>query len=393
MKKPSLFLYLFASLFIAPYLWLRFRPRVLEKPRFQEPFVVLANHQAVYDSLFLAYALFPKRTNFVGGYELYLNPKTRWIAKLFHIIPKFQYQMDIKAIKLMLQIVKKKGNLALFPTGRLSSCGQGFPATIALIKLLKKLNVHVYFCKIDGAYLSAPKWATHRRRGYVDLRTFLLFKPEDLTSLPEEKMLDIVNEHLLYNEYENQTKNPIAYRGKALAERLETILYYCPKCQQEFQLVSKDNRFFCQACDFTTTIDDHGFFIHNPYYLHPYAWFSHQEELVYQSILQKAHHLQANAVVKTSNGTYLDIVGKGQLSLGETTIDFQGSMNGKTTTFHIEIAHLPSLPYKAGVNIEMVWHDKVYVFELENGLAAVKWSITVEQWQRARLLKNQETML
>lgn len=382
MKKPARLLYCFAAILIIPYLKIKFRVQIKQKHLIKEPFVVLANHQANYDPLFLGYALFPHRLNFVGGYELLLNPKTRLLARLFHVIPKFQYQIDLKAIKQMLQVVKNKGNLALFPTGRLSSSGQGFTTTPALVKLLKKLDVPVYFCQIKGAYLSAPKWAKYRRKGKVELDYHLLFNQEQLKTESEDKMLAILNELLDYNEYEDQIERMIPYKGKKLAENLEKILYLCPNCQSEFSLVSQEATLRCGHCDFALTIDAYGLFHQNAYFRHPLDWFEYQRKHIQQTIVEMRHYLTSQVEVKSPIGKKMLKIGKGSITLGDAYLTFDGQLHKQDTQLLIPIKDLPSLPYRAGINIEVPYQDRVYLFELEKGLAAVKWSITVEQMNR-----------
>ena len=61
------------------------------------------------------------------------------------------------------------------------------------------------------------------------------------------------------NAYETQSKAPVAFRGKALAETLETALYLCPKCHRIDTLHSDGDRFYCD-CGLSMTIDEYGFF-------------------------------------------------------------------------------------------------------------------------------------
>lgn len=380
MKKPSFFFYYLAALILIPFLRIKYNYKIKKTKIIKEPFVVIANHQAVLDPLFLAASFFPKRLNFVGGYELLLKRKTRFFMRVFRIIPKFQYQIELNAIKQMLLVIRNGGNLALFPTGRLSNSGEGFEATPALVKLLKKLNVNVYFCKISGAYFSMPKWAKHKRKGKVTLEQSLLFSKEDLKSIDEKSLLEQINKNLYFNVYEEQTKEMIAYQGKKLAENLEGILYLCPKCKKEFFLETKDNLISCSFCNFNTTIDEFGYFLPNPYFKNPLEWFKYQEQEMKKNIIDNlSFYLFENVCVKSPVQKKMEYVGKGTIYLENNNFIYKGVLFEKNTTFEVNLKDVPSLPFRAGVNIEIPYQDKIFVFELENGVAAAKWSIAVEQ--------------
>jgi len=61
------------------------------------------------------------------------------------------------------------------------------------------------------------------------------------------------------NAYEQQKKDPHKYKGRALAEDLETILYLCPKCHAMGKTHSHDNEFSCE-CGYKMHINEYGFF-------------------------------------------------------------------------------------------------------------------------------------
>ena len=77
--------------------------------------------------------------------------------------------------------------------------------------------------------------------------------------MSETEVLDLLRRDLYENAYETQKKDPVAYRGKALAETLETALYLCPKCHRIDTLHSAGDRFFCD-CGLSMTLDEYGFF-------------------------------------------------------------------------------------------------------------------------------------
>ncbi|MBR5753293.1 MAG: hypothetical protein IKX83_02285, partial [Clostridia bacterium] len=69
------------------------------------------------------------------------------------------------------------------------------------------------------------------------------------------------------------------------AEHAELVLYGCPKCGAVGQLHTKDDRLWCDACDFTATVDDCGFWHGEGMTFDTIPeWDAYQKELVYKLI-------------------------------------------------------------------------------------------------------------
>ena len=86
-----------------------------------------------------------------------------------------------------------------------------------------------------------------------------VYPPEELKQMSEAEILDLLRRDLYENAYETQSRAPVAYKGKALAETLETALYLCPRCHRIDHLHSQGDRFYCD-CGLSMTMDEYGFF-------------------------------------------------------------------------------------------------------------------------------------
>jgi hypothetical protein len=58
-----------------------------------------------------------------------------------------------------------------------------------MAKMLKMAKVNIYYTKIEGAYLSRPKWSKKYRRGRIDVTVGKLLSKEELAL----KTVDEVN--------------------------------------------------------------------------------------------------------------------------------------------------------------------------------------------------------
>lgn len=341
------------------------------------PAIFISNHSSALDVFLMGISANPIVVNYVAGYEWFHNPILNFLLKRLKAIPKFQYQLDIDSIKEMFKVIDQKQVLGLFPTGRLSSDGKGYLVETNLAKLLKKLNVPVYFFRINGAYMSLPKWAKKHRRGKIEGTYKLLFNSKQLEVATIEEITNVVNSYLDYDEYGWAKANNIEFKGKYLAENLENIVYLCPKCGEEYTIITKDNLINCE-CGLQTKIDKLGEFEQGFYFKNLTEWNKFQKQRLVNDVTEDKLKIIDECIVKESTTKQ-----KNKFNLGYaliTLVDNNLVCKFKNNQKEIKLAllGLKSLPFKAGKNFELASGDKIYTFELVNGKAVSKWSLLVE---------------
>lgn len=84
------------------------------------------------------------------------------------------------------------------------------------------------------------------------------YSPAKLHDMSNEEVLKAIERDIHENAYERQGEKLIRYRGKDLAEFIETALYLCPLCQSIGSIRSRGNYFFC-ACGFKAKYTKTGF--------------------------------------------------------------------------------------------------------------------------------------
>ena len=297
-------------------------------------------------------------------------------------IAKFQYQADLKAMRDMLTVCRRGNNLGIFPAGRNSSCGEGFYIPESLAKLIKMCKLQVVTCHIDGSYLVHPKWAKYRRRGPFFIFIFINFKKclsaEEVASLSDKELTDIINKELYFNDYEFNKDKQIHYKGKNLAVGLETTNYKCPHCGKEFTMTSDHNKLICSSCHQEFELLDTGFFKENKYFHSPLDYYEWERKEVIKE-LDKDIILKNNVICRINLKKGLTDVGTGTITLTKTELVYKGTINNEEKELHFPLKDLMSLPYRAGDNIEIADATDIYQFKLDNGLAATKYSLAVEE--------------
>lgn len=382
-RKPSRFWARVPAFIAGPFIKAKYNLHCDRKEikGLKPPFILIANHGADIDPLFVQITSSPYLINFVGGYAYFKNKFLNWYFNKLGTIPKFQYQTDLNSMRDMLSVTKRGGVLGIFPTGRLPSCGEGFMVPDSLAKLIKISKVPVVVCKIDGAYLSKPKWAVNKkRRGRIDMKYSILLSGEDVKNMSVEEMSKIVNDALYFNDYKWNEDKHIKFGKKDLALGLETTLYRCPKCGNEFKMSSSGNVIKCDCCDFNLELTPTGEFKENEFFKNPFEFYEYQRNSIKELIANPDFKIEEECSVHVTDIHKIDDhQGNGKISLNCNEFYFEGIINDEEIQIHFPIANQFSLPYKAGENFEIADGSKIYKFFPKTKSIGTKFCLIVEE--------------
>lgn len=384
-RKPSKFVYFMARLLVYPFFKLRYRVKSdrTKIKGIKPPFILLCNHEAAIDPCLIFGELKGYYMNPVGGYAYFKNKYYSWLLRLIGGIPKFQYSSDIQTMKNMITVTKQGGILALFPTGRNSTCGEGFPIPDNLAKLIKISKCKVVLSTIHGTYLSSPKWRKSRRKGRVSIDFEPLFDEKQVVEMDITEMTKILNKKLNFNEYEWNREKQYKYKGKDLAENIDNILYRCPKCGAEFEMISKGNVLKCNHCGNEFVMEETGFFKKNDYFEHPAQYYNWQRESI-NELIKQDFTIEDHVKCKMSLEKGIEYVGEGRLIIKQDLVIYKGTIKGEEKEIEFDTKDLFSLPFRSGVNIELSMENDIYQFEFDNRYLPSKLCLIIEETYKVR---------
>ena len=228
-------------------------------PQAEGPLLVLSNHVTDFDPILVGLS-FPEHMYFVAGENvLRMGFLSKLVTRYGSIIQRVKGTTDAEAALQILRTLKKGRNVCMFAEGSRTFTGETLPIAPATAKLVKLSRSTLVTYRLTGGYLTTPRWSAHRRKGRMSGEAVGVYTPEELKGMSEGEILDLLKRDLYENAYETQAKGPVAFKGKALAETLETALYLCPKCHRIDTLHSEGDRFYCD-CGLSMTIDEYGFF-------------------------------------------------------------------------------------------------------------------------------------
>lgn len=228
-------------------------------PKVEGPCLILSNHVTDFDPILVGLS-FPEHMYYMAGENVMrMGFLSKIVTRYASIIQRVKGTTDAEAALQILRTLRKGRNVCMFAEGNRTFTGETLPIAPATAKLVKMARSTLVTYRLTGGYLSTPRWSTHRRKGRMSGAPVGVYPPEELKKMSEAEIADLLARDLYENAYETQSKAPVAFRGKALAETLETALYLCPKCHRIDTLHSRGDRFSCD-CGLTMTLDEFGFF-------------------------------------------------------------------------------------------------------------------------------------
>ena len=228
-------------------------------PRTEGPCLILSNHVTDFDPILVGLS-FPEHMYYVAGENVMrMGFLSKVVTRYASVIPRIKGTTDAEAALQILRTLRKGRNVCMFAEGNRTFTGETLPIAPATAKLVKMSRSTLVTYRLTGGYLSTPRWSTHRRKGRMYGAPVGVYPPEEIKKMSEAEISALLARDLYENAYDTQAKAPVAFRGKALAETLETALYLCPKCRRIDTLHSQGDRFFCD-CGLSMTLDEFGFF-------------------------------------------------------------------------------------------------------------------------------------
>ena len=251
------------------FLWRFFRPPVAAwlKRKFcydpevctvEGPFLVLCNHNTDWDPLLLACA-FPNYMSFVASEHIFRwGLAGRLIRFLMNPIARLKGTTAGDTAMTMLRRLRKGVSVAMFAEGNRSFNGLTNEILPATGKLARSSGAALITYRMDGGYFTSPRWSATLRRGKMTGRVVHVYKPEELKAMRPDEVNAAIRRDLFVDAYAVQREEAVPFRGKRLAEHLETVICRCPRCRKIGTLHSAEDTLRC-GCGFAVRYNEYGF--------------------------------------------------------------------------------------------------------------------------------------
>lgn len=372
LKKPPRLLYSAACLIVGLFLKTKCKAQFDRSglSDLKGPALLLCPHISNMDFLLVAVALRPHRPTFVVSDHFMRRPALRRALRIMRVIPKKMFCPDIRTIKNIIR-AKESGNIiVLFPEGRLTCVGHSLSVTDGTADLVRKLGVDVYTVTGNGAYKTLPKWGKSGfRPGKIKVTTEKVLDASQIAVMSAEQ-IEAEIEKIIFHDEDKLFSN-ISYRCKDPAAGLDTVLYKCPTCGNEFKMVTGAFTLTCQGCGSSCRLDLRYELAGAPF-RHINDWFFWQA-----SQIDTGRALESDTIVATpdSKGNIVWNAGSGRVRMDRDSISFKGEVFGEPLEFTERTSDIKALPVSTGHHFDLYHKKTLYNFILQpDPRAVIKWS-------------------
>lgn len=224
------------------------------------PCLIVANHVTNYDPFFLGWAHKNGPLTFVASEHIFrLGAVSKLLIRYFAPIARSKASSGVSTVKNSLKRLREGEQVALFAEGDCTWDGVTHGVFPATGKLAKLAGVPLVTFRLEGGYLSFPRWAKKLRRGVMRGAPVRIYSPDELKKMAPEDITAAIDRDIFENAWERQRAERVRFGKKGCAEGLERGFFICPECGGISTLKTAGGSVSC-SCGFCAELDEYGFF-------------------------------------------------------------------------------------------------------------------------------------
>ena len=224
------------------------------------PCLIVSNHVTNWDPLLLAMSFPDTPIRFVASEHIFRHGLvSRLLEWLVAPIPRKKAASGADTVMAILRALKAGDTVCLFAEGDASWDGLTHPVFPATGKLARMSGVTLVTYRLEGGYLSLPRWAKSRRRGRMRGAAVGIYTPEKLKAMKGPEITALIDRDLFEDAFERQRTEHVRFEGRNRAEGIERGFFICPKCGKPGNVRGVGDRVVC-ACGLDLLYTEEGFF-------------------------------------------------------------------------------------------------------------------------------------
>ncbi len=276
-----------------------FRRVKVRKHRMDElgktPGIILMNHSCFLD-LKLASVIFADRPfNIVCTSDGFVAQE--WLMRSLGCIPTQKFVNDTGLIRDINHAIKKNNcSVLMYPEASYSFDGTATPLPESVGKLLKMLKAPVVTVITQGAFSHDPLYnGLQPRRVDVSADVSYLLAPEELSSMSVEQINERLRQVFSFDGFAWQKENNVKIPEKFRADGLNRVLYKCPHCLTEGEMLGKGTTLKCNACGKSYELTELGELeSEDAAFTHVPDWYAWERQCVRQELESGSYKLETD---------------------------------------------------------------------------------------------------
>lgn len=250
----------------------------MERLAYDEPYLILMNHSSFIDLKIVAHILYPRSYNIICTSDGFVGQE--WLIRRLGCIPTKKFVTETALARDMHYVLHElKCPVLMYPEASYTFDGTQTPLPDSLGKCLKYLKVPVVSIITRGAFARDPLYNNLQlRKVKVSADVTYLLSPEDIAEKSVDELNKILKDVFTFDNFRWQQENGIRISEPFRADGLNRVLYKCPHCNKEGQMIGKGIHLTCNSCNkvyeltelgYLAALDGDSAFDHVPDW---YAW-------------------------------------------------------------------------------------------------------------------------
>ena len=159
----------------------------------------MANHVNLLDPPWI-YSVVTRPVHFVATEELFRKTILGAALRMVGVFPIRKASQDFQSVKNIITLLRAGVLIGIYPEGSRSWDGTNSPIIPTIARIIRRMKVPVYSCRVDGGYLNFPRWAAKMRPIPVRL---VFNKLYDRDTLPDsdEKIIEEIAAAIRIQDY------------------------------------------------------------------------------------------------------------------------------------------------------------------------------------------------
>lgn len=251
--------YKFFRPFLKPFLKGKFAFEYKSAPNVEEPYIVLSNHNSDFDPMLVGLS-FPRHMYFVASEHIFrAGILSRLLSRYFAPIPRIKGSIDAGAAWSVLRQLRKGRNVCIFAEGNRSFNGLTGEIPPSTGRLIITSGAALVTYKLEGGYFTSPRWSRSLRHGRMKGYCVNVYTPAQLKAMSVEDVNRAIANDLYEDAYERQREAPVKFKGRRLAEGLESALCICPRCGEIDVIKTEGSKIRCTGCSAIAEYTPYGY--------------------------------------------------------------------------------------------------------------------------------------
>lgn len=243
-----------------------------------QPTIVVCNHVTNFDVILASLCAPGYHMHFVASEHMFRKGILSWFLKaVFDPISRRKGVSGADTVMACLRKLKAGRSVFIFAEGETSWDGRTQAIFPGIGRMARISGARLITYRLEGGYLSAPRWGKGIRRGKMQGRVAGIYSPEELKAMPPEQIESLISRDIYEDAWQRQAKDPVIYKSRRRAEKMEAVLFLCPKCGSFGTLKSHRHTLSC-TCGLQAEVTPYGTFAQEQPFPNLAAWDAWQRQ-------------------------------------------------------------------------------------------------------------------